>query len=128
MYTDLPKVNPIAEVLKNEANLTQTIKIKLLRADVFTLDGLLQFPISDALRINSVDVGVDRMISLMSLTPLDYRKVIDWITQAFLIYLQQRSHHLTSVLTQSEMEFLMNRPGLFFTIEFLPVNHYIVRI
>ena len=128
MYTDLPKVNPIAEVLKNEANLTQTIKIKLLRADVFTPDGLLQFPISDALHVSSVDVGVDRMISLIALTPLDYRTVLDWITQAFVAYLQQRSHHLTSVLTQSEMEFLMNRPGLFFSIEFLPCGHYIVRI
>lgn len=121
-------MNHIAEVLKNEANLTQTIKIKLLRSDVFTPDGLLQFPISDILHVNSVDVGVDRMISLIALTPLDYRIVIDWITQAFVAYLQQRSHHLTSVLTQSEMEFLMNRPGLFFSIKFLPGGHYIVRI
>lgn len=128
MYTDLPKVNHIVEVLKNEANLTQSIKIKLLRADVFTPDGLLQFPIPDAFQVNFVNIGVDRVVSLMALRPLDYRTVLDWITQAFVAYLQQRSNILTTVLAKSEMEFLMSRPGLFFSIEFLPVGHYIVRI
>lgn len=128
MYTDLPKVNHLAEVLKNEANQTQVIKIKLLRANIFTSDGLLQFPIPDVFKVNSVNIGVDRMVSLMALMPLEYHTVLNWITRAFVVYLQQRSNLLASVLSQSEMKFLMTRPGLFFSIEFLPAGHYTVRI
>lgn len=128
MYTDLPKVNPIAEILKTEANKTQTIKIKLLRANIFTLDGLQQFPISDPFEICSVDIGVDRIISLISRTPLDYLAVLDMIEKAFVLYLKQRYDLLTSILLQEELEFLMSRPGRFFTVEFLSMGYYIVRI
>lgn len=128
MYTDLPKVNHIAAILKNEANLVQDIKIKLLRSGAFDLDGLMQFPIPPTLKINSIDIGVDRIVSLSPLVATTDQAIRSWIVQSLLAFIQQRASYLNTVLSQPEMQFVLTHLPLFFAIESLPGGFYIVRI
>lgn len=128
MYTDLPRVTPIADAFKREINTAQNLKIKLLRAGIFSMEDLMEFPIGNPFKLNCVDVGVDRTVSLSLLMGIADRDVRAMITLAFAAFIQQRLPRLSSVLSVQEVAFLMERIPLFFSIEALPGGCYMVRI
>jgi len=128
LYTDLPKVTPVANLLKQELIAAQAIKVKMLRSGIFSMEDLLQFPVAFPLQLNSVDVGVDRLVSLSfskAIADNDARVVI---SLAFTEFLRQRMARLASVLSVQETSFIMNRIPLLFSIESLPGGCYVVRV
>lgn len=128
MYTDLPKATPVADLFKQELITAQSLKVKMLRSGLFCMEELLNFPIAFPFQLSSVDVGVDRIVSLSSIKAINDRDARVVISLAFAEYLRQRMAKLTSILSVQEVAFIMNRLSLFFSIESLPGGSYVVRV
>lgn len=128
MYTDLPKVTPVANLLKQELITAQALKVKMLRSGIFSMEDLLQFPVAFPLQLNSVDVGIDRLVSLSFSKAIADNDARTLINLAFAEFLRQRMARLASILSVQETDFIMNRIPLFFSIESLPGGCYVVRV
>ena len=127
MYTDLPKVTAAAGIFKNDLNMMQRIKVKLLRAGLFSITNLLSFPVNGVFHISSVDSGLGTSIHLEPAVSMTDQAARQSIAMIFYYFLTQRIQWIKQLLTPNEQEYLSQRLDMLFSIESFP-GCYVVRI
>lgn len=127
MYTDLPKVTAVAETFKTDINMMQSIKIKLLRGGVFSVNNLLTLPVGDNFIINSVDLNIGTTVHLIPKVVVEPLVARNCILMALLNFLVQNWNLIDQFISPIEKNYLLDHLDLFFSIEFFP-GCYVVRI
>ena len=135
LYTNLSHVNETPNIMRNDLNMISNIKIKLLRAGLFSLDKLSSIAVGSSYILKGVDVGIDRVIHLISTT--DQTNSVNHfreIASIWTSYLINNYNQFRQYLTPDEDRFLVNRIHfngmypLFASLESYAPGEFVIRV
>lgn len=133
LYTNLPYVNETPDIMRNDLNMLSTIKIKLLRAGMFSLESLSNIVTGSKFAIKGIDVGVDRSIHVISkINEHDLIKDFRELCYIWKGYLMLELTKYRSLLSTEELSFLINRLDkgypTFVSLEVYAPGEYVIRV
>ena len=120
-------------MMRNDLNMISNIKIKLLRAGMFNLDNLSKIPLGQSFVLKSVNIGVDRVLVILSKVANSDRIVeFKQIAAAWANYILSHYYQYRQYLTPDEDLFIRSRAGsgdpLFVTLESYALGEYVIRV
>ena len=135
LYTNLPYTNQSPDLMRNDLNMISNIKIKLLRAGMFSNDSLSRITLGSRYILKGIDIGVDRAIHILS-TINNSNKMMEFkeIATVWAQYVLNQFNTYRHLLTPMEQDFVIKRIShysslpLFATLESYGPGEYVIRV
>ena len=135
LYTNLPLVNSTPDQMRNDLNMISNIKIKLLRAGLFSLDSLSRITVGGKYTLKGIDIEVDRAIHIIS-NSTDHNLIQEFreISAIWKQYISTALALCGNILSPMEMMFVRNRMNLlgdhpiFASLETYAPGEYMIRV
>lgn len=133
LYTNLSYTNSTPDQMRNDLNMISNIKIKLLRAGMFSLESLSNIVTGSQFAIKSIDIGVDRAIHIISkINEHDLIKDFRGLCYIWKGYIMLELTKYRSLLSKEEIAFLINRLDkgypTFASLEVYAPGEYVIRV
>ena len=135
LYTNLPYVNETPNIMRNDLNMLSTIKIKLLRAGMFSNDSLSRFTLGSQYVLKGIDIGVDRAIHILStINSSDKVREFRELASVWTHYVLNQFNTYRHLLTDEEQCFVLNRIShysylpIFASLESYGPGEYVIRV